>query len=33
VAACTDAPLVGDDYFNPVVNGIQSAMGVKPFCQ
>jgi type 1 glutamine amidotransferase len=34
VAAWTDAPLVGDQYFlEHILGGIQSAMGKVPFCQ
>ena len=34
VAAWTDAPLAGDEYFKEhVVNGVLSAMGVKRFCK
>lgn len=33
VAAWTDAPLAGDEFFKQhVMEGLESAMGVKPFC-
>jgi type 1 glutamine amidotransferase len=33
VAAWTDAPLAGDDFFKQhVVEGLESVMGIKPFC-
>ncbi len=33
VAAWTDAPLAGDEFFKEhVMNGLESTMGVKPFC-
>ena len=33
VAAWTDAPLTGDDFFQQhVVEGLESVMGIKPFC-
>ncbi|MET4159523.1 ThuA domain-containing protein [Agromyces sp. PvR057] len=33
VAAWTDAPLAGDEFFEQhVMEGLESAMGVKPFC-
>ena len=33
VAAWTDAPLTGDEFFlKHILGGIESAMGRKPFC-
>jgi type 1 glutamine amidotransferase len=32
-AAWTDAPLAGDEFFKQhVMEGLESAMGIKPFC-